>query len=561
MIESIEPYLRFSAYKMGYNAMVLFGEYDNIFQEAVGGNTKLLNKSTDCVLVYMYLETISWDLARNFPGLSTKQIQVEIQRIQENVESIIEGIRCQTAAMILWHGFEIPANPNFGVWDSQLSNGQAALVQDLNSFIRSVCRKFSNVYFVDVNLCMSRLGIKDFYDTRYWHIGKAPYTRLAMHEIALEDFKYIRPLKGRNKKCLVLDCDNTLWGGIVGDDGLTGIMLGKTYPGSAYYEFQQEILNLYNRGIIIALCSKNNEEDVWDVFRNHPDMILSENQIAVSQINWRDKVANIRQIALDLNIGLDSIVFVDDSKFEVNLILQELPEVETILLPEGRPTEYRKLLASCGWFDTLTISDEDKKRGAMYKAEISRNKLKAQNTDLESYYKSLDMIVNIHFADAFTISRIAQQTQKTNQFNLTTRRYSEADVKSYVESDDYDVIYLKLEDRFGDSGTVGTCIMKYENEKAIFDTFLLSCRVLGRGLEDVFIIHAMKLAKERGCKLAVGKYFATQKNKQVEYFYRKQGYQEVNPINEKADRVFHFPLDKEIKKEPRYFCRINSIIE
>jgi HAD superfamily phosphatase (TIGR01681 family) len=164
---------------------------------------------------------------------------------------------------------------------------------------------------------VARLGLSHFYDSRYWHIGRAPFTRQALREIAIEDFKFIRALKGKAKKCLVLDCDNTLWGGIVGEDGLTGIKLGQSYPGSAYYEFQQEILNLHHRGVILALCSKNNEEDVWEVFRRHPDMILREEHIATAQINWGDKAANLRRIAQDLNIGLDSLVFVDDSEFEV----------------------------------------------------------------------------------------------------------------------------------------------------------------------------------------------------------------------------------------------------
>ena len=560
MLEPVELYLRHFGYKSGLNCEVRFGEYDNIFQEAVGGNSRLLNRDTDCVLVYMLLDLVSWDLSRNFASCNDAQIEDEIERIREYINIIIEGIREQTGAMILWHAFEMPLNPSLGIWDSQTDDGQIASVRILNELLRAGLRDAPNAYFVDTNLCVARIGTERFYDHRYWHIGRAPYTREALCGIAGEDFKYIRSFKGKNKKCLVLDCDNTLWGGIIGEDGMPGIKLGKTYPGSTFYEFQQEIVNLYHRGIIIGLCSKNNEEDVWKVFHEHPDMVLKEEHIAAAKINWQDKVTNLRQIALDLNIGLDSIVFVDDSEFEVNLVGRELPEVEIIQLPRNETAKYRNLIASSGLFDTLTITDEDKKRGTMYKAESNRKQLKTQVTDMESYYCSLEMVVDIRFADEFSVPRIAQQTQKTNQFNLTTKRYTEADIERLMEEEASDVIYVKLSDKFGDSGIVGTCILRYDGIKAIFDTFLLSCRVIGRGVEDAFIARALKLAKNRGCTLVIGEYCATGKNKQVEFFYSQHGFEEVDTETNTLDRRFIFDLNKKIIQQPEYFKEIKPQI-
>ncbi|MBF0474265.1 MAG: HAD family hydrolase [Deltaproteobacteria bacterium] len=558
MIEPIEPYLRYHAYLMGYNAVVSFGEYDNIFQEAAGGDDRLLNRQTDCVLVFAYLDTLSPDLARGFSALNPEQAAAEVNRVQDFAEAVIRGIRAQTKGLILWHGLEISGHPNLGIWDSQIDTGQTAVIHRLNDFIRDLLRREANACFVDMNLALIRIGAGNFYDRRYWHIGRAPYTREALAEIADEDFKFIRPLKGKNKKCLVLDCDNTLWGGIIGEDGLSGIVLGKTYPGSAYSEFQREIVNLYHRGIIIALCSKNNEPDVWEVFRKHPDMILKEEHISAVRINWNDKAANLRGLASDLNIGLDSMVFLDDSEFEINLVKKELPEVAAILMPKGKAVEYRQMLASCGLFDTLTISEEDKHRGAMYKAEASRKSLLTQATDMEGYYRSLEMVVVIRLADEFSIPRIAQQTQKTNQFNLTTRRYTEADIRSFVTHPDYDVFYLDLKDRFGGSGIVGTCILKYEQDRAIIDTFLLSCRVLGRGVEEAFLSRALKRAKGQGCRTTVGEYLPTAKNGQVAEFYPKHGFTEVNPGNSAGHRVFHFDLQMEPGSEPAYFKEIVS---
>jgi FkbH-like protein len=548
---------------MGLDAQIRFGEYDHIFQEAVGGKGDLLHKQTDFVLVFVKLDTLSWDLSRNYPALSVGQLKAEVDRIKEYITSVLSGIRKQTDATVLWHGFEMPVYPSLGILESQTCDGQQALVGCLNEFVRTSLKNQGNAYFVDLNLCLGRSGFNQFYDSRYWHIGRAPFAREALREIAAEDFKFIRSLRGKTKKCLVMDCDGILWGGIIGEDGLGRIKLGKTHPGSSYYELQQEILNLYNRGVILALCSKNNEEDVWEVFRKHPDMILKEEHIATAQLNWKDKVANLRQIALDLNIGLDNMAFIDDSEFEVNLIRDVLPEVEVIHMPPGKAVEYRNILASCGLFDTLNLLEEDKKRGAMYRAEVARKKLQTEITDMETYYKSLQMVVEIRFADEFAMPRIAQLTQRTNQFNLTTRRYSETDIKNFANSGEADVICIRLKDRFGDSGIVGVCVLKYRDRKVTFDTFLLSCRVLGRGVEDAFMIQALKLAKKRGCQVCIGEYYRTRKNSQVENFYAEQGFQRFDSDPNTLTGVvrYRYDLEEEIKPEPKFFKHIVSEID
>ena len=561
MLEPIEPYLRFLAYEMGSNARIQFGAYDNIVQEAVGGNPGLCFDKTACILVFMKLEVFSWELSRNFVALSDEQIDSESTRVKEYVESVLVGLRKKTNAMILWHGFEQHPYPALGVLDSQKANGQHELINRLNEYLRDSLGSRKDAYLVDLNLCLMRLGASRFYDPRYWHIGRAPYSREALREIALEDFRYIRALMGRNKKCLVLDCDNTLWGGIIGEDGLAGIQLGKTYPGSAYCEFQQEILNLHNRGIILALCSKNNEGDVWEVFRRHPDMVLQEKHIAAVQINWGDKASGLRKIAHELNIGLESMVFADDSDFEVNLVRSALPEVEVIHLPQNKAVVYRDILASCGVFDTLTLSDEDKKRGRMYKAEATRKRLQSEMTDMETYYKTLEMKLEICFPDELSISRVCQLTQKTNQFNLTTRRYSESDIEEFSARRESDVIYVKLEDKFGDSGIIGTCILRYEEGKAIIDTFLLSCRALGRGVEEALLAQTLRLAQKKYCHAVIGQYYATRRNKQVERFYREQGFGEISDIQSDADGNYQYMLGGNEKPEPAHFKSIYSEID
>lgn len=558
ILEPIEPYLRYYAYQMNFNARIRFGEYDNIVQEAQGANPDLLRHDTDCVLIFMHVKTLSDTLAGRFTGLNADQIKSEMSRIQKQIQSVLDGIRRQTNAIILWHSFELPLYPAYGIRESQMDDGQLGTINALNNLLRRHLKTVPDAYMVNMNLCLSRIGCNQFYDARYWHIGRAPYSRAGLQEIAAEDFKFIRAFSGRNKKCLVLDCDNILWGGIIGEDGLSGIQLGKSYPGSAYREFQQEVMNLYHRGILIALCSKNNEEDVWDVFDHHPDMILKREHIVAAQINWQDKTTNLCRIAADLNIGLDSLVFIDDSEFEINLIRQTLPDVDVMHLPRERIVEHGSILAACGLFETLTLSAEDKKRGVMYREEMKRRQLLAQIPDLATYYKTLEMVVDIFPADEFSVPRIAQLTQKTNQFNLTTHRYSDADIQALMKDTFTDVFCITLRDKFGDSGTVGTCIVKYENQKAVIDTFLLSCRVLGRRIEDVLISCVLRAAKQRGCKIAEGKYIPTRKNSQVASFYTDHGFKEITPAKDQPGRIFHYDLKRRIKAYPGFFKKIKT---
>jgi len=551
VVETIEPYWRYFAIKMGFNAQVKFGEYDNVFQEAVGGMGNVLNKDTDVVMVFLKMDTISYDLANNYTALSVEQVHLEVKRIKEYIAAVLAGIRRQTDAFLLWHCFDLPTYPAYGIWDSQTSDGQLETLRELNRFLLSIIGSHTNTYCVDLNLCIARIGANNFFDPRYWHIGRAPFASAALYEIASENFKFIRARKGKNKKCIVLDCDNILWGGIVGEDGFAGVKLGKTYPGSAYCEFQQEVLNLYHRGVIIAICSKNNEDDVMEIFRNHPDMVLKEKHITNFKVNWQDKATNIRQIAKDLNIGLDSMVFFDDSEFEANLVREIVPEVEVIHMPPQKAVEYRNMLASCGFFDTLTITAEDKKRGLMYKAEVARKDLQKQSIDIQSYYKSLEMKLEICYADTFSIPRIAQLTQKTNQFNLTSVRYSESDINRLADSDDSDVMYVKLEDRFGDYGIVGVAILKHFADFFEIDTFLLSCRVTGRGVEDAFLVECMKLSGKRNKRAVRGRYIKSKKNQQVADFYKAHGFEVLEVKSD--DTLYQFDLSKPYPDCPWYF--------
>ncbi len=555
-VEAIEPYLRHLAYEQGVNVRLKFGEFDNVVQEALGAAEGLLHERTDCVLVFLQLDTLSQPLAREFAALSRSRVEEEVERIHGLVRSVLTSIRRQTPAMLLWHGFETPLNPALGIIDGNDRNGQSDVIAGLNGFVRDELGALGGAYFVDMDRCRARVGGSDFYDRRYWHIGRAPYSRRALREIAAEDFKFIRALQGLHKKCLVLDCDNVLWGGVVGEDGVAGIKLDRTYPGSPYWELQQAVLQLYHRGVILALNSKNNEEDVWEVFDSHPNMLLKRDHIAAWRINWRDKATNLRELAAELNIGIESIVFVDDSEFEIDRVRAALPEAHTVHLPVSGAVGNRDRLLSLGLFDTLTRSQEDRKRGEMYRAESQRKRLQTEIADLDSYYRSLDMELEIRLATSLSIPRIAQLTQKTNQFNLTTRRYSEEDIQRLANAEDSEVMSLRLTDRFGDSGIVGVCVLRYERGSAVFDTFLMSCRVLGRKVEDAFAVHCLRRGRSRGCERAVGLYVPTVKNRMAANFFERLSFER----REEVDGVQRFELDLNsgISPAPPFFKQIDS---
>jgi len=559
-IDLMMPYLKWLAYKDQFKPEISMGDYDTVMTEVMNENSRIYQNQPDIIVIVLKLETFSQKLTRNFIQSSESELKEETERIITIVDTVFSRLKKNLKSTILLHNFEIPVSPGFGVFDYQNYNKQVNTVRQLNQSLIALINKYENTYIIDVDLLQSKVGFKNFFDHRYWHIGKAPYTKLACRTIAKEYFKFIRALKGKNKKCLVLDCDNTLWGGIVGEDGVDHIQIGNTYPGSAYSDFQQSILNLYHKGVMLAICSKNNEADVLEVFRDNNNMILKENHFLVKKINWQDKATNLKEIAVEIGIGLDSLVFVDDSAFEIQMVNQLLPEVQTIHLAEDASL-YADIMDSSGLFDTLVFSEEDKKRNEMYRAEIQRKNTKEsmQFKSLENYYRFLEMEIAVNYADKYTIPRIAQLTQKTNQFNLTTKRYSESDIKNFSDSSNSDVLYLTLKDQFGDYGIVGAAIVLHENSKATIDTFLLSCRIIGRGAEDVLLKVCLESAKSKNAEQVFGIYSKTKKNGQVEPFYANNKFEQVE-IND-DQTLYEFSLMNNLPDFPDYFKSIKIFEE
>jgi FkbH-like protein len=351
-------------------------------------------------------------------------------------------------------------------------------------------------------------------------MSRAPFKKDFLAQYAWEIVRAGRALKGKAKKCVVLDCDNTLWGGVVGEDGVAGIKLDPfEYPGRCFYDFQKSILNLIDQGVIVAVCSKNNEADALEVFDNHPNSLLRRNHLAAWRINWTDKATNIAALAKELNLGLDSFVFVDDSGIECDQVRHALPDVTVIQAPKAA-YELPRLLYRDGLFDGLVRSEEDAKRTESYVAERSRAEAQVSFASTEEYLASLDLKAVIHPAPTGELGRVAQLLGKTNQFNLTTRRHSEALVHELAESPDSAVYTLAAADRFGDLGLVAVLIATRKGDEGIIDSLLMSCRALGRKLEFVFVEHCLAELEARwALKTWRAAYLPTKKNAQVAEFW------------------------------------------
>jgi FkbH-like protein len=497
------------------------------------------------LLIANWLEGISKVLTTEYLSSSAEDIDREINRVVNEIEGFISTFRVNSNAPVLINNFPLIDLPTLGILNAQLESGHTAAILKLNKELLNRLKIIPDVFIVDYFSIFAKVGTNQGYDERYWHIARAPLKREMLLALGLEYVKYVRALKGKGKKCLVLDCDNTLWGGVIGEDGIDGIKLGTSHPGSGFSAFQTEIVNLYNRGVLLALCSKNNEEDVLEVLDKHPDMILRRDHIAAWQINWNDKASNLARLAEKLNIGIDSLVFVDDNAFECEWVESQLPQVAVVHL-KGDSSSFKRQITENGYFDALSFTEEDKKRSEMYISAAKSEELKNNSGSYDEYLRNLKLCAEIGTPSDAIIPRFSQLTQKTNQFNLTTFRYSEGDISRMLADPSYGVYYLKLQDRFTDLGLIGVAITKADEEVCNIDTFALSCRALGRGVEDAFMAYILEQAKLKGLNKVVGAYIPTKKNAQVADFYGKQGFQKI----ETNEEVYRWEWNFEEKAVP-----------
>ena len=426
-------------------------------------------------------------------------------------------------------------------------------IERFNSNIYSFSKEHQNVKFIDFSEFIRNYSLEEVVDWKYYfisQIGLNPKLAVSFRKWFTQK---INEIQLKRKKCLVLDLDNTLWGGILGEDGISGIKIGGDYPGNAFLYFQEALAELTRKGIILTVCSKNNEQDVLDVWNKNPYIVLKNDYITTYRINWKNKADNIQDIATELNIGLDSFVFIDDNPAERELVRQLLPMVAVPDFPDkpyDLPSFFKSLLND--YFRIYTLTDEDKQKAAQYKANANRQKELCKFTNLDEYLGSLNIEVEVQSLNEYNLSRIAQMTQKTNQFNLTTKRYNDSDLLAFAK-DGWKIYCIKVKDKFGDSGITGTMFLKPNGKSWIIDTLLLSCRILGKGIEEVFVQSVLQKLRSEGIEFVEAVYIPTMKNAQVANFYEKMGFAIVD--NKEAFKTYSLDL-KEYGVKIKTFYKI-----
>ncbi len=522
-VEPLIPILRAAARLHGIELTVQLGDFNTYVQDVLDPSSRLYTFDPQIVAIAIQTRDIAPDLWNRFTDLSVHQLEGEVKRVEEDLRSWIKSFRSHHSASLIIHNLEVPAFCSAGVLDGQVEHSQGEAIRRINRALRRAAQETPGVYVLDYDGLVARYGRSRWHDERKWLTMRMPIVAQGFFPLAKEYVRYLIPNLGLTRKVLVMDLDNTLWGGVIGEDGLKGIKLGDDYPGAAFLALQRVILHLYQRGSILAICSKNNSEEALQVLREHPAMLLRPEHIAAFRINWEDKPKNLREIAKELNIGTDALAFLDDNPFERERVAAEMPEVFVINLPPD-PMDYALALQDCPVFERLTLAEEDRGRGRYYVQERVRKELQQSTPSLEDFYRSLRMEAQIATVDATTIGRVAQLTQKTNQFNLTTRRYTEQQVCDLVKDVQSRVYYLRLKDRFGDSGLVGVAMIRRSGDVVEIDNFLLSCRVIGRTVETALLAHLAAVSLADGAKILRGSFIPTKKNAPARDFYSSHGF-------------------------------------
>lgn len=425
-------------------------------------------------------------------------------------------------------------------------------IDSYNKTLFELAEENLNLKVIDLSEFTRRYPDSELIDWKFYFISQMGLSAKLAKDFKAWFGRKMESIALKRKKCLVLDLDNTLWGGVLGEEGIDGIQIGGDYPGKAFLHFQEALLELSKSGVILTICSKNNEQDVLEALEKNPFLLLKKEHFATWRINWADKATNIQEMAEELNLGLDSFVFVDDNPTERELIRQLLPMVEVPEFPAQPyelPAFFQKLVED--YFKVYAVTDEDQKKTLQYKANASRAQEQRNFGDFTDFLRSLDIQMTIEQANDFNIQRIAQMTQKTNQFNLTTRRYTDADIRQFLR-EGWKIWCLGVADKFGDNGITG-CIMVHDSE---IDTMLLSCRILGKGIEHAFLKTVLSQLRSEGVGAVRASYLPTIKNRQVADFYDKNSF---TVVSEDADGAKYYTLslaDADLEIEDYYHMTI-----
>ena len=520
-IDPIKAYLQVSCAERGVAAEVFLPGYNQFTQQILAPDSELYAFDPHVCFLHVMPEAL---LSGFQPSLTETS---SFAALIEKVKGLAKAFRSRCNADLVISNFAGPGRFPYSLGFRNAAQSYARV----NDELEKAAKDIPGVYLLDYEGLTSYHGKVSVADERWRHIARMELSIGFLPKLANQMLAYVMALRGLGRKCIVLDLDDTLWGGVIGEEGVEGIHLGPDYPGSAFLEFQHSLLALQQRGILLAINSKNNEADVLEVLERHPAMLLRREHFAAMRINWRDKYENIEDIAEELNLGLESMVFIDDNPAERELMRRLRTEV---LTPEW-PADvvcYRQALESMCDFESLTVTAEDLNRGAMYTAEEKRKEARKRSASLEDYFFGLEMQVFVNQATESDVARFHQLVHKTNQFNLTSRRYSVADIQGFLQADDATAYVLRNRDALGDNGLVGVAVIKRdgpEEEDFVWrlDTLLMSCRVLGRTVETGFLKYILQELRTKGRRSVIGEFIPTKKNAMVKDFYPRHGFVEA----------------------------------
>lgn len=528
--DQLAPGLRVGALRHRLWMTLYTSAYGQYQQEAMDSASTLYAFEPDVALCAFDSQHL---LGLETAASTAEQADAKVATVIKKLRSLWRLLRSHANLQIIQQTLLPTAQALMGSNEQRLPGAPLNLIRRINTALR-VAADEEGVDLLSVDECSERDGLSAWHDARLWLRAKQYVAPPAGPAYGDQVARLIAARRGLSGKCLVLDLDNTLWGGVIGDDGLERIVLGQgSAEGEAFVAFQRYVRDLTRRGVILAVCSKNDEANALLPFTSHPEMVLKRDEIACFVANWQDKASNLRNIAQQLNIGIDSLVFVDDNPFERNLVRRELPMVRVPEMPED-PADYASCVAASGYFEGVRLTEEDRARAGQYQANLKREMLRTSHSNLDSYLRSLDMRLEWSPVTATDLLRVVQLIGKTNQFNLTTRRHDEADVLAMMTDPHAVVLHLRLKDSFGDNGIVAVVAALPDSNEGDWriDTWLMSCRVLGRKVEHATLAILAEQATLLGARRLIGEYIMTAKNGMVKEHYPALGFA---PLEQRED--------------------------
>ena len=522
----------------GYNIEILEADYNQVESQFLNPTSDLYNFKADYVIVFQSTHKL-------LSKYNKADVQQKSTLANDRLEFITIMCNSGQSKLIYFNYPEIDDNV-FGSYGNKVESSFNYQIRKLNYELMNLAQRYTNFFICDIAALQNKYGRDFMFDSSIYISTEIILSLDAIPYVASRTMDIICATQGKFNKCLVLDLDNTVWGGIIGDDGLENIQIGHDLGiGKAFLEFQQWIKKLKNRGIIITVCSKNNEHTAKEPFEKHPEMILRLDDISVFIANWDNKADNIKKIQSILNIGFDSMVFLDDNPFERNIVRENIPGITIPELPED-PGEYLENLYSLNLFETGSYSDADSERTKQYQLEAKRVTLQKDFINEAEFLKSLGMTSEVKQFNKFNIPRVSQLTQRSNQFNLRTIRYTETDIENFSNDHNFSNFSFTLLDKFGDNGLICVVILEKKNKDTLFiNTWLMSCRVLKRGMENFTLNTLVKYAKDNDYKKIIGEYISTIKNKMVESHYLDLGFSSM----EADEKLYMLDVDKYVVKE------------